>query len=152
MSHVLDSGAVLAWMADEAGVDQVEAVLEGARLPTACLTEVLRRAQAYGHPSPPLRIADDLAGAGVLFDEMVTKADAIRAAELRHRSYATRAQWTEEDLKHARVTKPGTLSTVDSLCIAIAERLELPVLTSDRAWAVFDRLVGGFSIKATCIR
>jgi PIN domain nuclease of toxin-antitoxin system len=139
-------------MADEAGAEQVESVLHGALLPTVCLSEVLRRTQAYGHPSAPQRIADDLSGAGVEFDSEITKADSIRASELRHRSYVTRSGWTEDDLKLARVSKPGTLSTVDALCVAVAERHGLPVLTTDRAWAVFDRLSGGFAVKSICIR
>ncbi|WP_042424563.1 hypothetical protein [Streptacidiphilus anmyonensis] len=123
-------------------------------LPTICLTEVLRRAQAYGHPSPPRRIADDLAGTGLLLAEELTQADAVRAAELRHFSYTTHSAGTDEDLRRTRTGKPGTLSTADSLCIAIAiaERHGLPVLTTDGAWSVVERLIGGFTVKTICIR
>ncbi|MFJ9694691.1 PIN domain-containing protein [Kitasatospora sp. NPDC101183] len=152
MTHLLDAGAVLAWMADEPGAERVDDVLDGARLPTVCLTEVLRRAQAYGHPSPPRRIADDLVGAGLIIVEDVTQADAVRAAELRHLSYTTRPRWTEDDLRHTRSARPGTLSTADSLCIAVAERLDLPVLTTDRAWSVVERLAGGFRVETVHIR
>lgn len=152
MTHILDAGAVLAWMADETGADQVEHVLEGSLLPTVCLTEILRRAQAYGHPSPPGRIADDLVGAGVILIEELRQADAVRAAELRHFSYTARPRWTAEDLRRTRTSKPGTLSTADSLCIAVAERHGLPVLTTDRAWSVVERLIGGFRVETICIR
>ncbi|TQF04664.1 type II toxin-antitoxin system VapC family toxin [Kitasatospora acidiphila] len=152
MTHVLDAGAVLAWMADEPGADLVEQALDGSLLPTVCLTEILRRAQAYGHPSPARTIADDLVGAGLLLVEEITQADAVRAAELRQFSYTARSQWTEEDLRRTRTGKPGTLSTADSLCLAVAERHGLPVLTTDRAWSVVERLIGGFAVKTICIR
>lgn len=152
MTHILDAGAVLAWMAEETGADQVEKVLDGSLLPTVCLAEILRRAQVYGHPSPSRRIADDLVGAGLVLVEDLTQADAVRAAELRHFSYTARSRWTDEDLRHTRTSKPGTLSTADSLCIAVAERHGLPVLTTDRAWSVIERLIGGFAIKTMCIR
>ncbi|KIQ62773.1 hypothetical protein TR51_27930 [Kitasatospora griseola] len=152
MTHILDAGAVLAWMADETGAEQVEKVLDGSLLPTVCLTEILRRAQAYGHPSSPRRMAEDLVGTGLALIEDITNADAVRAAELRHFSYTARSRWTDEDLRHTRTARPGTLSTADSLCIAVAERHGLPVLTTDRAWSVIERLIGGFTVKTTCIR
>ncbi|MCC9307568.1 hypothetical protein LN042_10715 [Kitasatospora sp. RB6PN24] len=77
---------------------------------------------------------------------------AVRAAELRHFSCTARSRWTDEDLRHTRTAKPGTLSTADSLCIAVAERHGLPVLTTDRAWSVIERLIGGFTVKTICIR
>jgi PIN domain nuclease of toxin-antitoxin system len=41
----------------------------------------------------------------------------------------------------AAMWQEGTpLSLADRLCLALAERLELPVLTADRAWQGLDRV------------
>ena len=150
MSYVLDTGAVLAFVLDERGADQAAVALDGGVLPTVALTEVCRRLESIGYGRPPAQLTGDLAALGVVMDETLTVADAQRAAQLRHQSYLLRPRWTEQDKRAAHSV--GTLSTVDAQVIAIAERAGRPVMTTDRAWLVIERLSGSFGSEVTCIR
>ncbi|WP_433500546.1 PIN domain-containing protein [Sphaerimonospora sp. CA-214678] len=150
MSHVLDTGAVLAFVLGESGADQVTAELDGSVLPTIALTEVCRRIEQIGYRRTAAQLTADLTALGVVIDEALTTADAQRAAALRHSSYRLRAQWTEQDRKAAGGV--STLSTADAQVIAIAERHGVPIMTTDRAWLVIERLTGGFGVKVVCIR
>jgi PIN domain nuclease of toxin-antitoxin system len=150
VSHVLDTGAVLAFVLGESGADQVMAELDGSVLPTVALTEVCRRAGQIGYRRTAAQLTADLAALGVVIDETLTATDAQRAAALRHSSYRLRSQWTDQDGKDAGGV--GTLSTADAQVIAIAERHSLPVMTTDRAWLVIERLTGGFGVKVVSIR
>ncbi|MGX4694595.1 hypothetical protein [Streptomyces sp. JNUCC 63] len=65
-------------------------------------------------------------------------------------SYRLRSQWTDQDRNDAGGV--STLSTADAQVIAVAERHGLPVMTTDRAWLVIERLTGGFRVKVVHIR
>lgn len=149
MSHVLDTGAVLAFVLGESSANQVVAELDGSVLPTVALTEVCRRAEQIGYRRTAAQLTADLAALGAVIDETLTAADAQRAAALRHSSYMLRSQWTDQDRKDAGGV--SALSTADAQVIAVAERHGLPVMTTDRAWLVIERLTGGFGIKVACI-
>ncbi|MFC0865477.1 PIN domain-containing protein [Sphaerimonospora cavernae] len=150
MSHVLDAGAVLAFVLGESGADQVMAELDGSVLPTVALTEVCRRTEQIGYRRTTAQLTADLAALGVVIDETLTSTDAQRAAALRQSSYRLRSQWTDQDRNDAGGM--STLSTADAQVIAVAERHGLPVMTTDRAWLVVERLTGGFRVKVVCIR
>jgi ribonuclease VapC len=135
--HLLDSSAVLAWLFREPGGAMVEPVLARSAITTVNLAEVLRRAEARGY----LRSSDELAadlGALIDFEDVVAELDAKRCAELVQVSYAQRDK-----------RKTPALSLGDGMCIAVAERLELPVMTSDRAWKDLEDL---FRVEVALIR
>ena len=111
---VLDASALLAFLFDEPGEDRVRDSLPGACMSTVNLAEVLLRL-TRSH-----RSVDDLPARLEPFEiEWVTfeRAHAVQVAEL----------WSG--------TRSAGLSLGDRVCLALAIRRDLPVLTADRAWA-----------------
>lgn len=126
--YLLDSSAVLAWLFQEPAGALVEPVLERSCMTIVGLAEVLRRAEIRGY----LRGSDELAadlGALVDFVDIVAEVDGERCEELVRASYTRREE-----------RKTPALSLADGICVAVAERLELPVMTSDRAWKDIEDL------------
>ncbi|HMC39026.1 MAG TPA: type II toxin-antitoxin system VapC family toxin [Acidimicrobiales bacterium] len=116
MSVVLDASAVICLLHDEPGADQVRGELDGARMSAVNWTEVLQKVVHAGDPG----IAGDLepwAAAVGLSVSNFTVDDARVAARLR------------------APTRELGLSLGDRACLALAERLAMPVLTADRVWA-----------------
>lgn len=138
MTHVLDSSAVLAWLFQETGADKVDPALSGSTITTANLAEVVRRAEQRGYLRSSDDLVTDLSAVGLDFEETLLDTDAQRAAELIALSYAARGP---------RGT--AALSLGDGICIAVAERLGLPVMTADTAWKNLDDL---FHTKVILIR
>ena len=115
MSVVLDASAVICLLRDEPGADRVRGELDGARISAVNWAEVLRKVVHAGDPG----IAGDLepwATAAGLSVADFTVDDARVAARL----------WAP--------TREVGLSLGDRACLALAERLAMPVLTADRAW------------------
>lgn len=117
MSVVLDASALLAFLHDEPGGEQVSSVLEGARVCAVNWSEVLQKS---------LQQDVDIAGmqqefidVGVSF-EPFTPQQAETAARL----------W--------RHTRNHGLSLADRACLALAMDTGLPVLTADRAWGLLN--------------
>ena len=115
---VADSSALLAYLQGEPGADLVRtAIAEGAVISTANWSEVaqkLRRADTW-------KVARALLLSYPIQLSTVTVDDAEAAA----------AMWM-----------PGSpLSLADRLCLALAGRLELPVLSADRAWFELDGVI-----------
>ena len=115
---VADSSALLAYLQGEPGADLVRtAIAEGAVVSTANWSEVaqkLRRADTW-------KVARALLLSYPIQLSTVTVDDAEAAA----------AMWM-----------PGSpLSLADRLCLALAGRLELPVLSADRAWFELDGVI-----------
>ncbi|MEY9988124.1 ribonuclease VapC [Streptomyces sp. V4I8] len=137
-TYLLDSSAVLAWLFSEKGAEIVDPALTGGAITTANLAEVVRRAEQRGYLRGPAELTSDLAAVGLAFEETLTEADARRAAALIAASYAERG---------SRGTP--ALSLGDGICIAVGERLALPVLTADTAWKDLEDL---FRTPVTLIR
>jgi PIN domain nuclease of toxin-antitoxin system len=120
---VLDSSALLAYLQLEPGEEVVRAVLaEGSIISSVNLSEVLEvlsRANAE-----PDELAGEMDESGVLFSALLieefTYEDSIEAARLRP------------------LTRHLGLSLADRACLALAKRMEFPVLTADQAWAELD--------------
>jgi PIN domain nuclease of toxin-antitoxin system len=109
---VVDASAVLAWLQDEPGSDAAERYLMEGVIGAANWSEVLQKARRHGAPAG--LVARLLTSFGLAVVE-VTAADAEHAAELWH---------------------PGSvLSLADRLCLALGQRLQLRVVTTDGAWA-----------------
>ncbi len=112
---VLDASAVLALLQGEPGAERVaEAIVSGASLSVVNLAEVAGKLSEHGMPEGDLRAVVDLLQVTI---EPCTTEDAIHAGLLRPS------------------TKGAGLSLGDRVCLALATRLALPVLTTDRQWA-----------------
>jgi ribonuclease VapC len=120
---VLDASAVLAWVLRERGAETVERMLPVGVIPAANMTEVLYRAPERGHRMPPAQLEVHLIAKGLAV-EPVTGQDSCRAAVLIRHSRDNRQD-----------AKDRGLSLGDGLCIAVAERLGLPIAGGDTAWA-----------------
>ncbi|MBW6527930.1 type II toxin-antitoxin system VapC family toxin [Sphingomonas sp. RHCKR7] len=117
MRGVVDSSVVLAYLLDEPGGELLAGHDGPFLLSTVNLTEVLTVTMEHDlAPELVLRILNSLSLDHVEHGED----DAIRAARLRPLS------------RHLG------LSLGDRVCLALGQRLDMPVLTSDRRWADLD--------------
>lgn len=122
-STILDASAMLAYLRDEPGADLVAAaVAAGAAISTVNVGEVLSR--VADRDADPARVARQMTDRGLLDGaiavEPFTTADAVEVARLRP------------------LTRDLGLSLGDRACLALARRLDAPVLTADSAWAKLD--------------
>jgi PIN domain nuclease of toxin-antitoxin system len=116
--YILDASAILALLQREVGSDQVStAIAAGAAIGTVNLSEVVAKLAEAGMPQPVIHQAVDPLGLDVhAFDESLAYgAGSLRVA-----------------------TKQLGLSLGDRCCVALARALNLPLLTSDRAWGNLD--------------
>jgi ribonuclease VapC len=111
LTAVLDASAVLAFVRGESGSDQVEPVLATAIVAAPNWAEVLGKTAQLGAPADEVRSLLKALGVRV---EPVAEDDAEVAAAL-------------------AVDNPS-LSLGDRFCLAVAQRLERPAYTADRAW------------------
>jgi PIN domain nuclease of toxin-antitoxin system len=112
-SIVLDSSAILAHLNDEPGSERAVPFFGDALISAVNLAEVVAKLAEHGASLNLIRTALSRYGLQIsAFDE-----------ELAERTGALRVR-----------TKPFGLSLGDRACIALAERMALPVLTADRAW------------------
>ena len=116
---VLDSSAVLALLANEAGTDVVEAALPGALLSTVNLAEIVAKLCERGMPAEEATSLIHAIGVEVAeFDaEQATRSGALRTA----------------------IRRAG-LSLGDRACLALAQIRKLPVLTADTTWGQLSDL------------
>lgn len=114
---VLDASALLAWLNDEPGAAAVEAVLADAVISSVNLSEVGAVLADVGMPPEEVgAVFSDLELRTVPFDDDL----ALLAASLRP------------------ATRSAGLSLGDRACLALAQRLDAPAITGDRAWARVD--------------
>jgi ribonuclease VapC len=117
---VLDASALLAFLRNESGADEVaEVIADGATISAVNLAEVLSSAADRG--LEPDDLAEQLVERGLLDGaitvEPFTTADAIDVARLRP------------------LTRDGGLSLGDRAYLALARRLGVPAYTADTTWA-----------------
>ena len=113
---MLDASALLAWLREEPGVEEVERVLDGAVISAVNLSEVLRKSLAAGltrAEASPLPEDLGMLGLSVL-------AFGISEAQV------AAALWS--------VTRSLDISLADRACLATAVCLEIPAMTADRNW------------------
>ena len=116
---VLDASAILAFLQREKGSDIVESLLPDAAVSANNLAEVVAKLVDHGVP------IDDIEQIIAAFDFSiidVSKDDAVANGHLRV------------------ATREAGLSLGDRSCLALAQRLALPVLTTDRAWGQLPSL------------
>jgi len=110
---VLDASAILTFLQGEKGAQTVEDVLPEAVVCSNNLAEIIAKLVDRGVPT------DDINKIVAAFDFSVidvSKEDAVANGLLR------------------AGTREAGLSLGDRSCLALAQRLALPVLTTDRAW------------------
>jgi PIN domain nuclease of toxin-antitoxin system len=117
MTVVLDASAILAFLQDEPGAEVVEAALLDARCGAASWSEVAQKVVAADRDWGLVRA---LLTTYELQVEPVDQQDAEWAAR----------RW---------VSGEG-LSLGDRLCLALADRLDVEVLTADAAWGEGERI------------
>ena len=115
MTKVLDASAVLAVLHKEPGAEVVEKEFPTARCSAATWSEILQKAEQGG--IDPKLVILFLKQAGLAI-EVVTESDAEVAAAI----------WRQA--RH--------LSLADRCCLALAKRLGVPSVTSDRNWPAVD--------------
>jgi PIN domain nuclease of toxin-antitoxin system len=115
-ASILDASALIAFLHDEPGSDAVvDAIAETAAVSVVNWAETLSKVAADG--GDPQEIADSLqASDSPLTLEPLTDADCVEIARLRP------------------LTKARGLSLADRACLALAKRLDIPVVTADREW------------------
>ncbi|KAB1889447.1 type II toxin-antitoxin system VapC family toxin [Microbacterium oxydans] len=114
---VVDASALLAFLQGEPGADRVEEILDDSVIGAANWSEVAQKVRASG---ADWGIASGLLLSYRLKVEPVSQRDAEAAAE----------SWR----------RGSGLSLGDRLCLALARRLDLPVLTANRAWGESERI------------
>jgi ribonuclease VapC len=115
---VLDASAILAFVQDEAGADQVEGALrESARCGAANWSEVAQKVLAAARDWELVRAL--LASYGL-------RVEPVEAVD---------AEWAARRWTHGE-----GLSLADRLCLALAERVDEPVLTADATWGSAGRV------------
>ena len=126
---VVDASALVAWACKERGCDVVDRILEYAVAPSSVIVESLYKCRERGHGMSLAELHDSFLVMGVKV-EAVTDEDTVRSAELILQS---RSSIAKQDQR--------TLSLGDGLCLAVAERLNLPVTGGDDHWASLDLAV-----------
>lgn len=114
---VLDASAVLAWLRDEPGAEVVGPQLAGAVMSAVNWSETWQKLDQHGVDAESATRRLRSLGLRV---EPLTAPDAVAAARL----WAT--------------TRKAGLSLGDRCCLALAQRLDLPAVTADAAWATLD--------------
>ena len=114
---VLDASALLALLNEEAGADEVAEALDDAMMSAVNHSEVVAKLSEAGMPETIIReLLGDLGLVIVSFDvEQSYAAGVLRLT-----------------------TKSSGLSLGDRACLRLAQRLALPVLTTDQAWTGLD--------------
>lgn len=111
--YVLDASALLAWLNEEPGGENVQPLLHRSVVSAVNLSEVLQKSLRAGADVEGL--PEDLEALGLVV-----------------------AEFTAEDARHAADLWPMTralgLSLADRCCMATARRLSFAAVTADRDW------------------
>lgn len=126
MTTVLDASALLAFLQNEPGCDQVEAALPAAVISSVNWAEVMQKSIAAGVGVEGLR--EDLEALGVTILPF-TAEEAEIAAQL----------WQK--------TRQVGLSLGDRACLSVGIRLETEVLTADQVWTTLSLPIAVHSIR-----
>lgn len=113
MKAVLDASALLAFFQDEPGCDAVENVIASSMISSVNWSEVIQKSVAYGVDVIGMR--DELQALG-----LTVIAFSAEQAEIAGRL------WPQ--------TRKKGLSLADRACLATAQQMSIPVLTTDRVW------------------
>lgn len=115
---VMNASAIVAWLLNERGAGTVGRLLRYAVLPAPNVTESIRTARTQGHRMTSDQLYSRLEASCAAVEPFLD-VDAPRAAEL---------------LLLADRQADVQLSLVEAFCIAVAERLQLPLVGDDGPW------------------
>ena len=118
---VLDASALLAFLHDEPGGQQVSTILEGAGVLSVNWSEVLQKSLQRDVDIDGMQ--HEFAEIGVRFEPFTPE-----QAEIAARLFT--------------LTRSHGLSFADRACLALALDKQLPVMTADRAWGTLGLEVG----------
>jgi ribonuclease VapC len=110
---VLDASALLAYLLQEPGAEVVDELLSDARMASVNWAEVVQKSLSAGVDIQGMR--EELQALGMQVEPFLA-ADGERAGQL----------WP--------LTRQQGLSLGDRACLSLGLRLDLPVVTCDRAW------------------
>lgn len=114
---VLDASALLALLNQEPGQEEVAGSIPHAAISAVNLSEVVAKLADDGMPEEEVR-------------------EALEGLALEVHGFGQELAYETGLLRPT--TKPRGLSLGDRACIALGSRLELPILTADRAWEGID--------------
>lgn len=117
MTVVLDASALLAYLQDEPGHEQVDTVLAEASMSSVNWAEVVQKSVAAGVDIEGMQ--QDVCALGLI----------ILPFTAEEAEYAGRL-WQQ--------TRQSGLSLGDRACLSLGHSLQAPVLTADRAWIALD--------------
>jgi ribonuclease VapC len=114
----MDASAIVAWLLNERGAATVGRLPQFAVLPAPNVTGSIRTARTHGHRMTSDQLYSRLEASCAAVEPFLD-VDAPRAAEL---------------LLFADRQANAQLSLGDALCMAVAERLQLPLVGDDGLW------------------
>lgn len=127
MNTVLDASALLSFLQDEPGGDQVEAILSEAVISSVNWAEVVQKSVASGVPVDGMR--EDLEALGVKILPFT-----VEEAEI------SGQLWLQ--------TRQTGLSLGDRACLSLGIRLQAPVLTADQIWTTLKLPITVHNIRS----
>ena len=130
---VLDASAALEWILGRPAKALVDKLLPVSVVPSSGLAEVLYIARLRGHGLASSELTGALVTMGAEVEPVIAQ-DAIRASDLIAAS-------------ESASSPAGSLSLGDGLCIAVAERLDLPITGGDLYWETLDLRVKVLSFR-----
>jgi len=114
---VLDASALLAYLYEEQGSDEVVQVIEQCCMSAVNLAEVISRFVRDGHN--PVEVLDRLNASSIEFVPFLNEDAALAASFVPY-------------------TRQYGLSLADRACLALGAARNVPVMTADRVWAELD--------------
>ena len=111
---VLDASALPALLNSEPGADRVAAIVPVSVISTVNLSEVVAKLAESGIPEPDVRYT-------------------LEELQIQVRDFDERQAYEAGLMRPA--TRASGLSLGDRVCLSLAQQLNLPVMTADRAWA-----------------
>jgi PIN domain nuclease of toxin-antitoxin system len=125
---VLDASALVALIMRERGHETVRKVVgAGCVVPSTNMIEAVNLIRLKGYNRSAEDVVGDLVELGIEI-EPVAADDVLEAV------------WQLRNAQAVAVKQPGfgSLGLGDATCLAVAKRLELPVIVSDGTWEVLD--------------
>ena len=125
---VLDASAVIAFMFRESGWEKVEGFLDNAE-------------KAYISSVNASEVISDMLGRGWPLEEALQNFLGLNIISLDH----TFEDGIQVAVLKKKLPRRSAISRADCACIALAERLALPVLTADSVWSTLE--LGGLEVR-----
>jgi PIN domain nuclease of toxin-antitoxin system len=126
---VVDASALVAWACQERGAVTIDKILPVAIAPSSVMVETLYRCLEKGHRMPLEELHLTLLSLGLRVEPVIDE-DTVRAAALIHQSR-----------REGPPNNGRALSLGDGLCLAVAERLQLPITGGDEYWETLELAV-----------